>query len=102
MNFSIKDWTEVSEYLGGYVLVSVALKGDILYGINSQGQAKPLAIPSGVFWTASDGKAFEVVEYLLREVKDQVKASGDYSMENKRAILTKEFDKFIHLFQRYQ
>lgn len=100
MSFSIHQWNEITEFLNGYVLDRVVFQGDNIIGVNSQGEGILLAIPSGVYWSAVDGKAYEAIEGLLWEAKALVKERSAYDPEAKKEILKEVFEENIKLYNR--
>lgn len=97
MVLSINQWNEITETLNGYVLDYIVDDESYIYGVNSQGEKFLLASPSGQYWAATSGRAYEAIDDLLREVKSRIKASKDFSRENKAALLKVTFEEAIKL-----
>lgn len=93
-------WNEITEYLNGYILDYISVENSYIYGVNSRGEKILLAKPAGAYWEAVSGKAFEAIDDLIREVKQRIKDSGDYSASNKSKILKDTFEETIKLYSK--
>ena len=95
MELNITNWNDISTYLNGAPLRNVIIKGDILFGISSKGVEMPLAKRSPAYWNAEGGEAYEAVDLILRETKDQLKSEGIYAKEEKDQAILRNFKKII-------
>jgi hypothetical protein len=97
MELTISLWDDITKHLNGFVLESVEIRGRSLMAKNSRGEKFLIAERTPAFWAATYGSSFEAVDYMLRNISDQLKNDGIYNPEEKDKLVVQTLDQVARL-----